>query len=515
MKPFGWKQFRANNYTIPNADNKLVITEEIVRDSYDRDMPAIRIEYDNKLLMRMFKSTYGGRTIDVQAQYAFELGLIVDPNMEGFSAILDGLFYKFNRFEPTSVKGKIYKKSFLALKQRSVDRCWYNSVYTQKLLKVCTQYLHDSLVREGFADQMSLEYITAMQSKLRDLSLHDMRVCAVSGTVSFSWMFRRTRIHEKVVAILSDITDEMIKSMGYTYSNSENCWMKKGYGMFRGRVYKKVESKRECPTCGNNTPESFFEDDNECVFCAERSYEIHNYSTRVPTLLKFKASKVRPKEDPLYLGIELEFETTDREAARLRVGKALKGHAIMKSDGSIRNGFEVVTCPATIDIQLEIFKEFYENRPQELRNASNVGMHVHVSRKPLSLLTIGKLTEFMNRSDNRPFIQFVGGRILNSYCSQGNRSVTYPWTNQSGGERYNTLNLSNRDTIEFRIFSTPLTFSEFASRVEFVQALVEYSKPCMQSASLKSQTYFQSFIDWVNRNRKDYPELNVKLKGFA
>jgi hypothetical protein len=280
-------------------------------------------------------------------------------------------------------------------------------------------------------------------------------------------------------------------------------------------VYSRVTGTTECPCCNTTVPsQAFNTETNECIKCESRHYEIHNYSTRVPSLLKFKAKKVTT--DTLYLGCELEFETTDRDTARLKVGKALKDHAIMKTDGSIRNGFEVVTCPATLDIQLEVFSKFYANLPGELQNAANVGMHVHVSRKPLSLLTVGKLTAFMNNVNNKKFIEYVAGRNSNGYCNlDASRTVTFPWTNQHGGQRYNTLNLTNRDTIEFRIFSTPLTFQEFASKVQFCQALVDYCKPANLSLSIKDVINFKNFIAWLTPRRKDYPELTTSLKGFV
>jgi hypothetical protein len=82
--------------------------------------------------------------------------------------------------------------------------------------------------------------------------------------------------------------------------------------------------------------------------------------------------------------VSLEYETDNRNRAQLDVGKLMHGHALMKSDGSIRNGFEIVTCPATLDIHLDVFKKFYDNIPKDLKIAKNVGMHVHISRKPLS-----------------------------------------------------------------------------------------------------------------------------------
>jgi hypothetical protein len=187
----------------------------------------------------------------------------------------------------------------------------------------------------------------------------------------------------------------------------------------------------------------------------------------------------------------------------------------MKSDGSIRNGFEIVTCPATLDIQLEEFKKFFDNLPSELQVASNVGMHVHVSKKPLTLFTIGKLTAFMNREINKRFIEFIAGRNENHYCKlDTRRTVTFPWTNKSS-ERYNTLNLNNSETIEFRIFSTPMSFDDFASKVQFCQALVDYAMPANLALPISEITDHSNFIKWLQGNRKSYPQLVAKMKEFA
>jgi hypothetical protein len=231
-------------------------------------------------------------------------------------------------------------------------------------------------------------------------------------------------------------------------------------------------------------------------------------------MLKFKATRVRP--NTVYLGCELEYETTNRNKAQLGVGKLLHGHALMKSDGSIRNGFEIVTCPATLDIHLQIFKSFFDNLPPDLKVEKNVGMHVHISRKPLSQLTLGKLTEFLNRAENKQFIAHIAGRIDNNYARMDSgRTVTYPIRNRHGGDRYNALNLNNQNTVEVRLFATPMNYKEFASRIQFVQALVDYCSPAQSSESLKKQTHYEAFMHWLSQRRRMFPELSYHLKEFV
>ena len=256
------------------------------------------------------------------------------------------------------------------------------------------------------------------------------------------------------------------RAYGYIYHEELRGWILPNDFVFNNQVYDRDEAHIDiCSECDREAIAEYMVD-HVCKDCLDAPYKIHNYSTRVEGMLKFKAKKVKPST--IYLGCELEYETNDRDRAQLDVGKLLKGHALMKSDGSIRNGFEIVTCPATIDIHLEVFKNFYDNIPKDLKIQSNVGMHVHISRKPLSQLTIGKMTAFLNNLSNKDFISHIAGRINNSYAKMDeNRNVTYPWKNRrNGGDRYNALNLNPDNTIEVRLFATPMDYKTFASRLD-------------------------------------------------
>lgn len=258
------------------------------------------------------------------------------------------------------------------------------------------------------------------------------------------------------------------------------------------------------------------EDTSECICksCEDIYYKIHSYSTKVPSLLKFKAKNVT--KETIFYGIELEYETETLNKSKLAVGKIIKDHAIMKSDGSIHSGFEIVTCPATSEIHLEEFKKFFDNFSNlGVKSASNVGMHIHISRKPLNYFTVGKMAEFLNRPDNKTFIELIAGRSLNNYCQlDAQRKVTYPFIKGRDGARYNTLNLNNEATVELRIFKTPESYEEFAAKLQFAEALTDYCKPCAVSHNLKQLTSAGAFTTWVKSQGKQFRYLNNFLKGL-
>jgi hypothetical protein len=406
--------------------------------------------------------------------------------------------------------GKIYQKTYNALAARSYwNRDSRKTKLTNRILNVVNTAIDNDIIRDWPQIDINSPLFFSIKSEKipRGCSLSN-----ASNKLINSWETVRTSTNLNFVVG----SDESPEDYGYYYLavDYKQYWLKPDEYVHNDTIFNRNELTATCSQCNNLCPESFIDvEENICLTCLKERYKIHNYSVRAPELLKFKAKKANL--DTLYLGCELEYETTNRDVARVKVSKAMKGHAILKSDGSIRNGFEIVTCPATLDIHLEEFKKFFDPLPVELLNDSNVGMHVHVSRAPLSVLTVGKLTEFMNKEENRPFITHIAGRSLNGFCNQNsNRTISFPLTSRSG-ERYNTLNLCNKDTIEFRIFSTPLTYADFASKIQFCQALVDYSKPCKQAVALKIQTTYSNFIEWLTPQRKAYPELIAKIKSFS
>lgn len=265
---------------------------------------------------------------------------------------------------------------------------------------------------------------------------------------------------------------------------------------------------------------------------------IHSYSTRAPNLLSFKGenkqkikdvgdkfksyysnyfnnTKVSSKYDPtspLYLGIELEYEVDsdyDREDMLDPILDKLDGHVIVKSDGSLENGLELVSCPATYDEHVKAYKPFFDDFPDGLFVDDTCGLHIHVSRLPLSVVTQSRMIAFMNNASNYSKITQVAGRTLNSYCKQDtSRKVDFILRNGgTSGDRYNVLNTNNQATLEFRIFSSTSDFNKLLRAMQFCVAVVEYCKPCSSGVDIKSFKEFSNFELWLKDKRKAYPQL--------
>ena len=306
--------------------------------------------------------------------------------------------------------------------------------------------------------------------------------------------------------------DINMEDYGYKYENQH--WLKENEILIDGVCYdSRTVTIIRCLGCNSKCVEEETRD-GECVECIGRDYRIHNYSHRVEETLGFDRSK--PQGDP-YFGIELEYQADRPKGGRLYTGDKLKGHALMKDDGSIRNGFEIVTRPAGYWTHINKLSSFLDDLPDHIHPHVSCGMHVHISRTAFSYLGAGKFTEFFNRASNKKFVHLMAGRQDTQYqkgdVTYDLKVPYYQAVHDYSYGRYNYVNVNNRKTIELRIFATPANKMEFMIRMQFVKAMVEYCKPAQHSVSLKKQTHYESFCNWLDNTRNNsYELLNTFIK---
>lgn len=264
-----------------------------------------------------------------------------------------------------------------------------------------------------------------------------------------------------------------------------------------------VANYQECPECG------LVHNKENCPVCSQR-YVIREYHARAEAVLPFKDDG---EKHPEYMGIELEYEDCRDQVKPVLL--ALKDHAIVKRDGSIINGFEITTAPATLAAHKKAFSGFFGKVKVVVK--SNCGMHVHFGKKHLTEMQKGKLLAFLYKKENIPIISSLAGRqyATNHYCkAEIERKVTdgvYSRADirdrecrRSSG-KYEALNTSPSATVEFRIFAPPKDEYTLFYRLEFVQAMVDWTKPGI--CSVEDVTDWKKFTAFVASYKKFYPNL--------
>lgn len=264
-----------------------------------------------------------------------------------------------------------------------------------------------------------------------------------------------------------------------------------------------------CSDCGDD----YYEGDGHS--CDNNSSTIRNYSYK-PTPLFFPDN-----DQPYYMGIELEVEVRNnnrREVAEY-VSGFLSSRAYLKEDGSLTNGFEIVTHPHTLDAYHKLDWSFLnELKRMGVRswNAGTCGLHVHVSRiafdsasYPSSDKHLIRFNKFIY--DNEQQVVRIAGRSSEyaSFRDKGDVIRKVKLTRQQSG-RYSAVNLEPEYTAEVRVFRGSLRKERVLSGIEFVHAAVEFTRD-MKIVPKQIPFSWARFITYVMSHQDTYPNLFIIL----
>jgi hypothetical protein len=429
--------------------------------------------------------------------------------------LCDALYYKAKPLEMYYLDGRL-KSGFKNHLKRRGKGFANNSFATEVMLKALknsiTTIANDSNQADLFI--MSTSNIVEEMNEFLENIYPRVNYCFSTNTITFqnhldSSMISGTRTWH--------IKGLDLSALGYDMDSHSRNWLLENEIMIDGSVYNSTTVEiTHCTECNTKTVVDATRD-GLCVDCLGTTYRVHNYSHRVEESLGFDKRNKSITEP--YLGIEIEYQVDKRKEGRLYVGDTLYNHSLMKEDGSIRNGFEIVSRPASYAQHMLRYTSFLDGLPEWMHPHQSCGMHVHISRTALSQMGAGKLVEFMNRDDNKKFIQLIAGRKATNYQrAMEDYDIKKPYKIDRGNDhadRYNYINLSNKKTIELRIFASPKNTNEFKVRMQFVKAMISYCQPAALTGTLKEQTSFSSFITWLENTKKEFRELHTYVKESA
>jgi hypothetical protein len=295
-----------------------------------------------------------------------------------------------------------------------------------------------------------------------------------------------------------------------------------------------------CQTCHDNYVWT-------CSYCDEEQWDgnghdcesdedndngsIHSYSYR-PSPYFFGAGQY-------HLGFELEVEARNgsRYEGAEMAQSDLGSHAYMKDDGSLSDGFEIVTHPHTLEAyQKEFNWEFIPRLKREgfrSWNTNTCGLHVHVSRTAFGtgetpwrradrdqiiLKRQAHELRFMKLIyDNQRQVERIAGRSGNHYATFGDKGKLVEkvkFGSQSNG-RYSAINTENDATLEVRVFKGSLRKERVLSALEFVAASVEYTRDLKVTSKNQALSWL-AFTGYISTHLETYPNLALIMsESFA
>ncbi len=282
-----------------------------------------------------------------------------------------------------------------------------------------------------------------------------------------------------------------------------------------------------CEECGRliHNDCAYYEDEDDdypyCYECYQRrmSYAIKNYN--------YKPSTIFYGDGELFYGIELEIDKggeRDENAQRiLDIGNRDGEKIYCKHDGSICDGFEIVSHAATIDYHLNNFpwKEIMAKAVEmgyRSHNTSTCGLHIHASRDAFGESyedqeeAIARVVHFVELHWNE-ILKFTRrteeniNRRAARYGISTRAQDTYKYAKEKHMGRYVAVNLENCNTIEFGLFRGTLLYSTFVATLQFVDEICRLAT-IMTDKEVESK----SWSDFVLRIPKEKKELIEYLK---
>jgi hypothetical protein len=258
---------------------------------------------------------------------------------------------------------------------------------------------------------------------------------------------------------------------------------------------------------------------------------IHDYSYRPDAI--FHTTK---DDERLYFGFELEMELGDyRTEAAGYAHTIIEGNdlAYLKNDGSLEEGFELVTHPMSFDFLMsddnsgELWKVIHTlNKTYSATsyNTRTCGFHIHISRTGFSggahmhrfLNLVYSNDEFFSKLAGRKSDQWakfddVYSRKLDLVSAQWVTYRSFKEKLESRGDRYSAVNTNNRDTLEVRIFKGTMSIDALKAHIQLVHASVEYTRNLSVKDVAGGALMVQNFIDYIYANDTIYPQLIARI----
>lgn len=282
-----------------------------------------------------------------------------------------------------------------------------------------------------------------------------------------------------------------------------------------------------CNRCGVLESRDFHIRGQElCVSCQEESViRPYNYRPR-----RFNYYEMHPLDDNIYLGVEVEIDGAGENNPNARaVLKALGGHdyVYITHDGTLRNGFEAVSHPMTLQYHKREmpWKDAFKVAKQlgyKAHDAETCGLHVHIDRQ-----AFGPNEEYQER--NIAFLMYLVEKFWNGFVFFSRRTPSQlsefarRYLNYEEVEdmdamspryvlrkakdvwsKYFAVNITNRRTVELRIFRGTLRYKTFIATLEFVHGLVRYvTQSDMTDAQLAS---WDDFVKWLSSRYENIEE---------
>lgn len=250
-----------------------------------------------------------------------------------------------------------------------------------------------------------------------------------------------------------------------------------------------------CDACGRviHLDEAYYEEEDDdrplCWTCYSRSQQdkgVHSYY--------YKSEPVFFGQGSRFFGVELEvdlgWESNHNAKKLLELTNEGAERLYIKHDGSLSDGFELVSHPMSLDYHLTEmpWKRLLQSAREmgyRSHQTSTCGLHVHVSRDALGETyteqdrAIARVLYFVERhwEELLKFSRRTPRQLERWAAQYGYKEVPIEILDHAkkGGHagRYSCINLENSATVEFRIFRGTLKLNTLLATLQLVDRVCD------------------------------------------
>lgn len=260
-----------------------------------------------------------------------------------------------------------------------------------------------------------------------------------------------------------------------------------------------------CENCGQwyTYDNLYWNERHECYYCEECDpcdeliAEYHDHSNSLEFFGDDNGETVP------YLGVELEIDkgrNNNDECAEYTKGCFPDNFIYFEYDGSLNDGFENITQPATLEYHYGLknnYNEMFKNAVSmgfRSHDTRTCGLHIHFNRnffRENEELYVTRLLYLVEKFWDE-LVKFSRRDIesLNRWAKKYDKTpedVVNEWKTKNWYlDRYQAVNLTNNNTIEFRMFRGTLKLNTFIATLQLCHTLVMTAKNIESTEAIQS-----------------------------
>lgn len=296
------------------------------------------------------------------------------------------------------------------------------------------------------------------------------------------------------------------------------------YGTICESLYVNSDEFHFCNECDRCFHENDLIEDEYGYFCEECNemlngipqYHSHSYNEFLTTN--------KDDENTTLFGVELEVECDEEftpKSVYENVEDIIKDDFYVEKDGSLINGFEIISKPFSYNYMVENLENTFEELTKKLQyqinnKATSNGMHIHMSKlnekHTFNMVCVteyyqAELTTLANR-EGRSLKRWAKFLIdIQDHNLLSENMINYEIDDDF---RYLALNISNTNTLELRIFNSTNDDKEILGRIELVANMYAWA----EENQINNFKNMPNFIDVATYKTNNYVSYILEKYGM-